>query len=277
MTAGRKPYGAYESEQAVIAVILRKRQRRKGKKIAGPWQIANELNAEGKKTRGGYPWSGQSVKRIIQREDPMRSRNATRIRTHKRNLGPSDYLSEQEIEKCRQACDDRQRIIFEVMIRSGLRASEFCSLCVKDIWLEDGKKYIDVTRGKGALKRAVDIEPVLEEILKKHIAKRPEIGRYSPLFLNKKGLPIRYHNLRYLLGSIKRKSGIKQLRAHQLRHTFAMIFYNSSGDIMELRRLMGHTNYATTEIYARPVVARSKETMEKFSQAVSAGRVSKTM
>ena len=123
----------------------------------------------------------------------------------------------------------------------------------------------------------MDNEPVLEEILKEHMAKRPEAGQYDPLFMNEKGQPMRYHNLRYLLGLIKTKSGIKQLRAHQLRHTFAMIFYNSSGDIMELKRLMGHANYATTEIYARPVVARSKETMEQFSKAVSAGRVSKTM
>jgi Fe-S-cluster containining protein len=58
---GRKPYGYYPREAAVIELIRLKARTRKGGRQPGPWQIARELDAEGYKSRTGRqvlrcPW-----------------------------------------------------------------------------------------------------------------------------------------------------------------------------------------------------------------------------
>ena len=67
---GRKPFGYYEGEPEVLALIrrLRRKPRGKGKRALSYQTIAEELNRRGVPTRvAGRQWHGESVRRIHQR------------------------------------------------------------------------------------------------------------------------------------------------------------------------------------------------------------------
>ena len=64
---GRKPFGFREGEPDVLEHIRKLVGKPKGKPRLGPYQIARILNGEGHPSRSGKPWTGPSVKRILER------------------------------------------------------------------------------------------------------------------------------------------------------------------------------------------------------------------
>ncbi|MFC1765104.1 recombinase family protein [Planctomycetota bacterium] len=65
---GRKPYGYYPGEQDVIRRIRQLARKPRGEKRMGCRAIAQQLNAEGIRTRSGVPWSGTQVKSVLTRK-----------------------------------------------------------------------------------------------------------------------------------------------------------------------------------------------------------------
>mgnify|MGYP001572112060 CR=1 FL=1 len=61
-------------------------------------------------------------------------------RTRKSNMGAGDYLSAEEIKCCRQVLTERERLIFETMIQTGLRPGEVCALQKRDVAVRYGKR-----------------------------------------------------------------------------------------------------------------------------------------
>ena len=53
---GRKPYGFYESEEALIKRIKQLHRKTRSEKRLGPYQIARILNKEGWPTRNAAEW-----------------------------------------------------------------------------------------------------------------------------------------------------------------------------------------------------------------------------
>ena len=64
---GRKPFGFREGESEVLEHIRQLVRKPKGKPRLGPYQIARILNEEGHPSRTGKPWTGPTVKRILDR------------------------------------------------------------------------------------------------------------------------------------------------------------------------------------------------------------------
>lgn len=64
---GAKPYGHYPGEQHILARMHELHRKPRGGKRLGPHRIATILNREGLPSRSGKPWSGVSVKRILNR------------------------------------------------------------------------------------------------------------------------------------------------------------------------------------------------------------------
>jgi hypothetical protein len=82
---GRKPYGFYEGEQAVI-------ERMRAWKEAGMGydRIAGQLNEEGVKPRSGGRWWGKTVNNILGQASPLMAAQSTaeRMLQEMRNIEP---------------------------------------------------------------------------------------------------------------------------------------------------------------------------------------------
>jgi DNA invertase Pin-like site-specific DNA recombinase len=64
---GRKPFGALPGETVTLARIRGLRRRRPAGRFPSLQQICDALNAEGRPTRTGKPWTKQSLNRILKR------------------------------------------------------------------------------------------------------------------------------------------------------------------------------------------------------------------
>jgi len=65
---GRKPYGYYEGEEALVKRIKQLHRKPRGGKRLGPYQIARILNREGWPTRNAEKWYGSHVSAIVNRK-----------------------------------------------------------------------------------------------------------------------------------------------------------------------------------------------------------------
>ena len=64
---GRKPFGLYPGESAVLQRMRALHRKPPGGDRLGPYEIAARLNQEGLPTRTGKPWAGPVVARILAR------------------------------------------------------------------------------------------------------------------------------------------------------------------------------------------------------------------
>lgn len=277
---GRKPYGCYPDEQSVIEVIKIKRRARKGSGGPDPESepvptsatvIARELNAEGvHKTQTGVPWYPNMVKRILARIENAPARKQKKKCRQKKQLETRDFLTAREVELCRRVYTGPEVILFETLLRTGLRRSEICALDIPDLGIYHEKRQIDVRHGKGCKSRTIFLGPAICELLKEHLAVRCgrvlEDGRIDrkAVFLNCEGRRLTGSNLYYRIKCIARRANLEALHPHSLRHTFGTFSYNYSNNLEFVKDQLGHTNIATTVIYAKTLNDKKLKEMENL-------------
>lgn len=270
---GRKPYGYYADEAAVVEIIKIKRRQRKGKPGPTAWnRIASEMNAEGYVTQLEKEWKAQSVKNTWLRAQKAPVKKKKKI--EKTTLGPGDFLDEAEVVAARRVLKEAGEVhllmLFEFMVGTGLRASEAVRIKIRDISINRRKCWVNVLASvaKGGRSRVV----VIPEGLKDRISEYIElVGRRNmDTFLARTGgAPLNYRNLYGRVVKIGKLIEIQGLHPHALRHTFAMILYNyiTTPDRLErVQQQLGHKHLKTTLVYLRTAKMIKPDEMAGFGE-----------
>ena len=143
----------------------------------------------------------------------------------------------------------RDRAIFKVMLRCGLRVEEVSDLALTDIDLK--RKKIHVRNGKGNKDRVVYISQDTHIALMEYLRRRPQ-SRAKKIFLVEKGpcsgKPISVRGIQKRLEYYARKARLK-VSCHHLRHTMATQLLNADAEIETIQDLLGHNRITTTERY----------------------------
>ncbi|MCL5998692.1 MAG: tyrosine-type recombinase/integrase [Chloroflexi bacterium] len=165
-----------------------------------------------------------------------------------------EVLSEEEIEKIftsiNQNCalGARTYTMCWLLLDTGIRASELCTLTVENTNLEHN--FIKVV-GKGNKERRVNFGMNTRKVLLKYLTFwRPQTEEKT-LFLSNEGAPITYSGLAQMITRVGKRTGIERLHCHLFRHTFAVKFLVSGGDLMTLKTLLGHTEISVTQRYLK--------------------------
>jgi len=162
------------------------------------------------------------------------------------------FLQDEEVGRLFTAVDNvRDRAIFYVMLRCGLRVEETVGLKVEDLELRRGT--IIVRSGKGAKGRMVYMSADAHSAIKDYLRIR-QTGKTKALFLVDKGAlkgkPISVRGIQKRLEVYARKSGLR-VSCHELRHTMATQLLNAGADLTVIQDLLGHSRVATTQRYCR--------------------------
>jgi site-specific recombinase XerD len=142
--------------------------------------------------------------------------------------------------------DTRDRAMFVLMLRCGLRIGEVAELRLADLFLDEPRPRL-VARGKGSRERAVYLSPQAEKALRAYLAKRSEVpADFVFLSYQRDGLSTTAIHKR-LMG-YRAAAGVK-LTAHQLRHSFAAQLLQAEVPVTTIQQLLGHRWLESTQTY----------------------------
>jgi integrase/recombinase XerD len=177
-------------------------------------------------------------------------------------------LTDQEMWGLIRAAGDgetgaRDSTIVWTLLGCGLRREELASLRLADVELRERRIHIRATTSKSIHARDVTIPIEAAKALDAYIAdhRMGETEDDAPLFTDRHGNPLTGNAIRKLFERLKARTGIRDLCAHQMRHTWATNFHRSgSGSRFDLRVEGGWTTGRMVERYtkSRPFEERRK-------------------
>ena len=142
----------------------------------------------------------------------------------------------------------RDLTMLELAYSSGLRVHEIAKVKFKDIDFPRGT--ISVI-GKGMKERIIPIGKIaLESIQKLYtLYEHCQKGTSEYVFVTQKGSPMSHRNIQKRFKKWGHNFGDCDIHPHMLRHAFASHILESSGDLLAVQKLLGHSNISTTQIY----------------------------
>jgi len=186
-----------------------------------------------------------------------------------------NYLIPEEIKKLLRTAEGEMKALLSVACLAGLRQGEILGLKWGDIDFD--KRTIRVVRnyspihGFGAPKtdssrRGVPMIPTLAETLLIHYKSQGQPTRDDLVFPNSNGNPKDRTNLTNR--EFKReldKAGLRMIRFHDLRHSYASLCIAAGIDPKALQQAMGHSSIETTlDVYAHLLPSSYDNVVEKM-------------
>ena len=185
----------------------------------------------------------------LEQEELVPKNPAKRLEQNKLPIRLRKSLTVRELEQLRLACiTNRERALLEFIFSTGCRISEVESINIEDLDLCNNTLRVV---GKGNKERLVCFSDKtklhLENYLKERRDGNPALfisKRFPYERMGKRGLEI-------VISKIGKRAGFeKRIFPHLLRHTMATLGLQSGAEITTIQHLLGHTDPATTEIYA---------------------------
>jgi len=162
------------------------------------------------------------------------------------------FLKDEEVEIFFRSLKGlRDRALFMLMLRCGLRVEEVAHLRLKDLDL--AQKRILVRQGKGNKDRVVYVSNDADWALRDYLKGRSASKIQEIFLVNKgtcKGKPISVRGIQKRMEYYARNTGL-DVSCHQLRHTMATQLLNADADLVTIQDLLGHARIKTTQRYAK--------------------------
>jgi len=188
--------------------------------------------------------------------------------------GLYDYLTNQETERLLNSIRPvdfltlRDKTILEVFYSTGARISEVQDIRLKNIDIKEREILI---KGKGRKERIIYLSDTALNCLKKYLKTRQEYIRSKSkkedcnhLFINKFAQSISSRSLRNIVKKGIKASGInKNIKPHDIRHSFATHLIQKGAGIREIQELLGHENISSTQIYTHLDIKKLKDDYKK--------------
>ena len=204
-------------------------------------------------------------KKGLIKEDPAENIKAPKI--EKKMPG---ILTVKEVElllaqpKGKSNKEIRDRAMLELMYATGMRVSELINLKLADLNLKSG--YV---RCRDAEKeRVIPLGSAVEKALKEYL-KGPRsamiLSEDEPmLFVNCSGSPMSRQGFWKIVKKYAGKAGIDaDITPHTLRHSFASHLVENGADLKAVQEMLGLSDIATSQMYARSSHAKIKEVYDK--------------
>lgn len=157
----------------------------------------------------------------------------------------------------------RNHAVISIMLATGLRRSELCSLHINNYCPESHSILIE--KGKGSKGRQQFLPNWAESVLDKWLSLRG--NKKGPLFTKQgKGIQPLTSDALYLIVTKKTKTILGQVfTPHDLRRTFITRLLNLNVDLLTVSKMAGHANVTTTQLYDK----RGIETQRQAALALS--------
>ncbi len=181
------------------------------------------------------------------------------VRAPKQEQYEPEVFTEAEQQKLLAAAsNERDRLLIEFMLATGLRLREIEHVTVDDIVDSPSGAYLRVRQGKGRKDRIVPLDTARNQMSRKLLRyverSRPKNSSERALFLTQRNdgtgspKPLTSRGIQVLLYRLGQQTGV-HVHPHKFRHTFATRALSAGVDVMALQKALGHTTLAMVSRY----------------------------
>ena len=138
---------------------------------------------------------------------------------------------------------ERLALVMETICATGIRVSETAYITVEAA--RRGRAEVSL---KGKIRTILIPRQLAQKLLSYARAKKIVSGE---IFLTKNGRSLSRRQIWYEMKQLCAAAGVEASKVfpHNLRHLFAVVFYQASRDIVRLADILGHSSIETTRIY----------------------------
>ena len=177
-------------------------------------------------------------------------------------------ISEEEMENLGEILESEsgnslEKLIIETLYQTGMRKSELCNILLDQV--DFSKSEISI-KGKGNKQRVVPIsENLLKQMREYMVIRKPNEDSGIYFFVRENGKKLSekfvYSVVNRYLSLITLK---KKKSPHILRHSFATHVLNNGAEISKVKKILGHSSLASTQVYTNGNIEQLKRV---FNQA----------
>ncbi len=151
----------------------------------------------------------------------------------------------------RASADPRDRLVVELLARTGMRAGELANLEADAVVRIGAGHWLRIPLGKLRNDRYVPLHPELVSLLAAWTAAHLEhIRRCKRLVADHRG-PLDRYVIGRIVARVARAAGVPGVHPHRLRHTLATQAINRGMRLEAIAALLGHQKMEMTLIYAK--------------------------
>jgi integrase len=173
------------------------------------------------------------------------------------------FLTQDELKRLFAVIKNtRDKVLFLLTYRHGLRASEVGLLQRTDVDLKQGR--ITIHRLKGSLSGIYPMQPDVIKLLRSYLRSRTDASPY--LFISNRGDPINRRTLWCAMNGYGKKAGLppEKRKFHSLKHSIATHLLDARGELKFVQDWVGHKNIQNTTKYAQLTNPRRDDEARKL-------------
>lgn len=159
-----------------------------------------------------------------------------------------DYYSEDEMRSFLENCPPSFKSNAELACYTGMRYGEIIALRKKNVDLKRGIICVERSANGSTKSRKVRYIPINSKLMK--VLEEQMKKTDSELVFPDENGQMRSTDFRTEMKNAAKKAGLRKIRFHDLRHTFASNFVIKGGNLLSLQKILGHSTISMTLRYA---------------------------
>ena len=184
----------------------------------------------------------------LEEEDYILKSPMRRIHKIKTKKVVKEVISDENMEKMRDACDEmRDLAIIDMLYSTGIRVGELVRLNIEDVNMEQREC---VVFGKGDKERRVYFDAKAKIHLMEYLASRTDNNPALFVSLDGRHKRLEISGVEIRLRQLGRKLSLDRIHPHKFRRTMATRAIDKGMPIEQVQKILGHSQIDTTMQYA---------------------------